>query len=87
MEPSAVFHRLVQRDMGGVLRYYREEASEAVADRFFGTFLDTLGNAVLNPKQFHPISGGLRRANIPRLSLSFIVRGDTFRYPRPCASS
>lgn len=78
MEPSAVFHRLVQRDMDSVLRYYREEASDAVADRFFGTFLDTLGKAVLNPKQFHPISGGLRRANIPGFPYHLLYRETLF---------
>lgn len=63
MDCRVIFHRLVQRDMDGILRYYRDEASESVADRFFDTFLSTVEKAVANPKGFHPASESYRRAN------------------------
>jgi len=74
MEPRVVFHRLVQRDMDGILRYYIEEAGESVADRFFGAFLALADKAVENPKRFHPISGQLRQANVPGFPYHFLYR-------------
>ncbi len=65
MERQVIFHRLVQRDMDGILRYYREEASLSVAERFFETFLLFVEKALANPKGFHPASEELRRANLP----------------------
>ena len=35
MAASVIFHKLVQRDVTGVLRYYADEADEALADRFY----------------------------------------------------
>jgi plasmid stabilization system protein ParE len=74
MEPSIVFHRLVQRDMDGIQRYYLEEAGESVADRFFQLFLSVVERAASNPKRYHPISTALRRATIPGFPYHFLYR-------------
>jgi plasmid stabilization system protein ParE len=74
MEPRVVFHRLVQRDMDGILRYCIEEAGKSVADRFFGTFLALVDKAAENPKRFHLISGQLRRANLHGFPYHFVYR-------------
>lgn len=34
-----IHHPLVRRDLRGILDYYTEEGGEALADRFFETFL------------------------------------------------
>jgi len=74
MEPQIIFHRLVQRDMSGILRYYREKASASVADRFFETFLEVADRALENPKRFHPAVADYRRANIPGFPYHFLYR-------------
>jgi plasmid stabilization system protein ParE len=74
MESRVVFHRLVQRDMRGILNYYSEEAPALVADRFFSAFLEVVERALQNPKRYHPISPVLRRADIPGFPYHFLYR-------------
>jgi len=78
MDSRVIFHRLVQRDMDGILRYYREEAAISVADRFFETFLHVIDSALTSPKRFHPITSALRRANIPGFPYHFLYRETNF---------
>lgn len=74
MEPRVIFHRLVQRDMRDILRFYTEEASDLVADRFFSAFLSLVDRARLSPKVFHLIASELRRADIPGFPYHFVYR-------------
>ena len=74
MAGQVIFHRLVQRDMDGILRYYREEASISVADRFFETFICFVERALANPKGFHPAPEELHRANLPGFPYHFLYR-------------
>jgi len=74
MDSRVIFHRLVQRDMTGILRYYGEEASDSIADRFFTTFLETVDRALSNPQGFHFWSPVYRRANIPGFPYHFLYR-------------
>ena len=74
MDSRVIFHRLVQRDMDGVLRYYREEASHSVASRFFTAFLETVDRVSLNPQAFHFASPVYRRANIHGFPYHFLFR-------------
>jgi plasmid stabilization system protein ParE len=78
MDSRVIFHRLVQRDMDGVLRYYRDEASESVADRFFGAFLETVDKALANPQEFYFANSVYRRANIPRFPYHFLYRETSY---------
>lgn len=74
MAGRVVFHQLVQRDMDAILRYYEEEASAAVADRFFTTFLRIVDRAAGNPRYFHPMEAPYRRANLPGFPYHFLYR-------------
>lgn len=74
MERQAIFHRLVQRDMDGILRYYREEASSSVADRFFENFLRMVEKSLDNPRGFPSATGELRRVNLPGFPYHFLYR-------------
>jgi plasmid stabilization system protein ParE len=74
MDSRVIFHRLVQGDMDGILRYYRGEASDSVADRFFTVFLGTVDRALSNPQGFHFANSVYRRANIPGFPYHFLYR-------------
>lgn len=74
MARELIFHRLVHRDMDAILRYYREEATSSIADRFFETFLHLAEKARETPRLFHPVSGILRRANLPGFPYHFLFR-------------
>ncbi len=60
--------------MDGILSYYREKASTAVAERFFGIFLQFVDQALMKPESFHTISSVLRRANFPGFPYHFPYR-------------
>jgi plasmid stabilization system protein ParE len=53
MASSVIFHRLVQRDMSGILGYYTDEASDSVGDRFYQEFLSVVEKALTNPRVYH----------------------------------
>jgi len=74
MESEVIFHRLVQRDTNGILRYYTEEVGRQLADRFFRAFIVTVERAQKNPNRYHPIRGVIRRANISGFPYHFLYR-------------
>lgn len=74
MQPKIIFQRLVQRDMDEILRHYAEEAGEIVATRFFQTFLKVVDKTLVNPAYHHPVSGVLRRADVPGFPYHFLFR-------------
>lgn len=61
---ALTFHRLVQADLRTVLRYYEEHGGVALADRFFAELEVLLAQVEAEPRKFHPVAGGLRRANL-----------------------
>jgi toxin ParE1/3/4 len=71
---ALIFHRLVQKDVRAVLRYYEEEGGVLLADRFF-LELDTLvADVAREPRRFHPALHGLRRANMPTFPYHLLFR-------------
>lgn len=74
MQREVIFHRLVQRDMNGIRRFYSEEANPDVADRFYERFLQLVDKARGAPMMFHPIHGTIRRANIQGFPYHFLYR-------------
>ena len=74
MAASVIFHKLVQRDVNGVMRYYTDEADDALADRFYQAFLRTVDRACGSPQHFHFLSDPVRRANIPKFPYHFLYR-------------
>jgi len=72
---ALIFHRLVQKDLRTVLRYYEEESGVQLADLFFAE-LDSLVAQIANkPTKFHLVSSGLRRANMRRFPYHLLFRG------------
>ena len=68
------FHRLVQKDLRAVLRYYEEEGGAPLADRFFAE-VDALVEAIARePTRFHFTDHGLRRANLARFPYHLLFR-------------
>ena len=78
MADSVIFHKLVQRDADAVLRYYADEADDALADRFYGAFLRTVDQALSNPQHFHFLRDPVRRADIPKFPYHFLYRETAF---------
>lgn len=71
---SLIFHRLVQRDLRIVLRYYEEEGGTLLADQFF-TELECLVSEIhQNPSKFHKISDDIRRANMTQFPYHLLFR-------------
>jgi len=69
-----IFHRLVQKDLRAVLRYYEDEGGALLADRFFAE-LDALVSQIARaPTKFHFAAPGLRRANLTRFPYHFLFR-------------
>lgn len=54
MPREVVFHRLVQKDMDDVRKYYSQEAGEKLADQFYFRFLEFVGRAAENPRRVIP---------------------------------
>jgi len=61
---KVTYHRLAVRDVREILDHYESEAGSALADRFFGALLATIGKALENPRHFPPLGEVVRRANI-----------------------
>lgn len=74
MAREVIFHRLVQRDMNGIRRFYSSEASPEVADRFYEQFLELVDKALNAPTMFHPLHGTIRRANMKAFPYHFLYR-------------
>lgn len=72
MEPD--FHRLVQKDLRAVLRYYEEEGGPVLADRFFAELEMLVSKIVREPHRFHLAPNGLRRANMTNFPYHFLFR-------------
>ena len=74
MTENVIFHKFVQRDMNEIIRYYTNEAGDALADRFYSAFISTVEKALSNPEYFHPLHGVVRRASISRFPYHFLYR-------------
>ena len=69
---KVVYHRLAVRDVRQILDYYESQAGSNLADRFFTDLLATIGKALENPRHFPPLSGSMRRANLPDFPYHFL---------------
>jgi len=68
------YHRLVEGDLIRTFEYYHEEAGRELAECFFEEWQRRIGEAVLNPGRFHPVTAGLRRVNLRRFPYHFLFR-------------
>ena len=71
---ALIFHRLVQKDLRTVLEYYAEEGGTLLADRFFAELDALVARTVRDPKSFHQVAHGLRRANMTRFPYHLLFR-------------
>ena len=78
---SLIFHKLVQRDLRVVLRYYEEEGGPQLADRFFVELGSLVRDVESTPEKFHEVKNGLKRANMPNFPyhLLFSIHGQGIR--------
>lgn len=74
------YHRRVQSDLNGALRFYRN-ISDALAEDFFAEFSAGILAIKENPKRFHFDQSGLRRFNLRRFPyhLLYDERGELVR--------
>lgn len=57
-----IFHRLFQKDLNAALRYYDEEGGSKLGDRFFDEAKAAVDRVADEPKRFHFVADGIRRA-------------------------
>ena len=57
-----IYHRLFQRDINGAVKYYDGEGGTKLGDRFFAEVEAAVKKVIANPKHFHYIEDGFRRA-------------------------
>jgi plasmid stabilization system protein ParE len=69
-----VFHRLVQKDLNTILRYYEDEGGRALADKFFSELEELLASLARNPAGFHSTGHGLRRAGMKNFPYHLLYR-------------
>ena len=86
MAEEVIFHRLVQKDMTGIRRYYIEEAGDELADRSYDCFMETVARAISKPRRYHPIEEGdrVRRAPVKGFPYHFLY-GETVGEDDLCA--
>lgn len=70
----ATFHRLVQKDVWGIIRHYETVSGERLADEFYEEFLACVALATRHPERYHFDASGLRRANLSRFPYHFLYR-------------
>lgn len=68
------FHRLVQKDVWDIMRFYEEEACAFLADEFYRELMVSVDQCGENPERFHFDQSGLRRANLRRFPFHFLYK-------------
>jgi plasmid stabilization system protein ParE len=74
-----IYHRRIQNDLRKALSYYEEEGGKRLGDRFFAEVERTAARVVENPKGFHFIARGLRRAQLDVFPYHFVFEEDDTR--------
>ncbi|MEI7731801.1 MAG: type II toxin-antitoxin system RelE/ParE family toxin [Verrucomicrobiota bacterium] len=69
-----VFHRLILKDLQSVLAYYTAQSGPELAECFSREFHEVVAKVVEQPRHFHFVSHGLRRANFPRFPFHLLYR-------------
>ncbi len=69
-----IFHRLIQKDLNSIVRYYKDESGISLADRFYDTFIFSAMKALEHPERYHFIQGYYRRATLEGFPYHFLFR-------------
>jgi plasmid stabilization system protein ParE len=67
------YHPYVRQDVAEAMRRYKAVSSKLAAD-FKTELRGLIAIAVANPRRFHPVNAGFRRANLERFPYHFIYR-------------
>ena len=73
---KVVHHRLIQKDVRIALSYFEEEGGPRLADKFMAEADAAVEKVMRNPKGFHFIADGLRRAPFKSFPYHFIYEED-----------
>lgn len=69
---DVIYHRGIKRDLRSALSFYDTEGGSKLGDRFFTEAEDAVALVLENPKRFHWIDDGLRRASLSSFPYHFI---------------
>jgi toxin ParE1/3/4 len=67
------YHPAVGQDVADALRRY-DPVSRRLGDEFERELRQTIAAVAVNPRRFHPVKPGFRRANLKRFPYHFIYR-------------
>ncbi|WP_035614616.1 type II toxin-antitoxin system RelE/ParE family toxin [Haloferula sp. BvORR071] len=76
---KVIFHRRIQRDLRTALDYYEAEAGAALGDRFFADAEAAVSSVLENPRGFHFVADGLRRASFKNFPYHFVFEEELGR--------
>lgn len=66
------FHKLVKSDLRAALAYYDSEGGPLLGDRFFEAVESAISRVMENPRRFHFVEAGLRRAPLEIFPYHFL---------------
>jgi toxin ParE1/3/4 len=69
-----IFHRLIQKDLNSIVRYYNDESGIALADRFYDTFIFSAKKTLEHPERCHSIHSYYRRARVEGFPYHFLYK-------------
>lgn len=73
------YHRLFQKDLSAALRYYDDEGGSTLGDRFFEEVEEAVRKVTVNPKRYHFIADGMRRASLRNFPYHMIFEENVAR--------
>ena len=69
---GVLFHRLIKKDLRTALAYYDAAGGEKLGDHFFAEVEAIVDKARENPRRFHFVAEGLRRAPLKSFPYHFL---------------
>jgi hypothetical protein len=68
-----IFHQQIKRDLRAALSFYDTEGGSKLGDRFFAEAEAVVAEVTRNPKMFHFVDDGLRRAALTSFPYHFLL--------------
>ena len=73
---QVIYHRRIQSDLRSALAFYDAEGGSRLGDRFFADAEIAAAKVLQNPRTFHFIADGLRRASLESFPYHFVYEED-----------
>ncbi|MFO1490965.1 MAG: type II toxin-antitoxin system RelE/ParE family toxin [Kiritimatiellia bacterium] len=73
---NVIFHELIKKDLRAALSYYDAEGGSRLGDRFFEEVEAIVAKVIGNPRGFHFVAEGLRRAALASFPYHFLYEED-----------